>query len=295
MFSARNTHSGPVMWQAAYELHAQRRLALVMALRDAVSAGAVAVAFQPKVSSAQGNVTGVEALARWNHVALGEVLPDEFVPLAEASGLMAPLTSSVLQQAVAACGSWQQPERAIGVSVNISAGSLEDPEFVGQVSELLRTSGLTAGLLTLELTEGVVVADPQLASERMTELRRLGVKLSVDDFGTGYSSLTYLKLLPIDEVKIDKEFVAGLVHDRSDQAVVRAVVDIAHTLDVTVVAEGVETEDQHGLLSALGVDEIQGYLHSGPLAAVEVARWLDNHRPRPVVPTAPFPAHSSQA
>ena len=252
----------------------QRRLAVVMALREALASGAVGVAFQPKVSSRSSTVTGVEALARWTHPALGSISPDEFVPLAEAAGLMGQLTSTVLRQALTACQGWQRRGGAVGVSVNVSANTLQDGGLVTEVAAVLRSTGVAARLLTLELTEGVVVADPQLAAERMHELRALGVKLSVDDFGTGYSSLTYLKGLPIDEVKIDKGFVAGLVGDPGDQAVVRAVVDIAHTLGMAVVAEGVEQEDQHCLLRSLGVDEEQGYLHARPMPALEMATWL---------------------
>ncbi len=274
MYSARLAHGGPVLWEPAYEVLGQRRLAVVMALREALASGAVGVAFQPKVSSRSSTVTGVEALARWTHPALGSISPDEFVPLAEAAGLMGQLTSTVLRQALTACQGWQRRGGAVGVSVNVSANTLQDGGLVTEVAAVLRSTGVAARLLTLELTEGVVVADPQLAAERMHELRALGVKLSVDDFGTGYSSLTYLKGLPIDEVKIDKGFVAGLVGDPGDQAVVRAVVDIAHTLGMAVVAEGVEQEDQHCLLRSLGVDEEQGYLHARPMPALEMATWL---------------------
>ncbi len=274
MYSARLAHGGPVLWEPAYEVQGQRRLAVVMALREALASGAIGVAFQPKVSSQTSVVTGVEALARWTHPALGSIAPVEFVPLAEAAGLMGQLTSTVLRQALTACQGWQRRGGAVGVSVNVSADTLQDGGFVTEVAGVLRSAGVDAGLLTLELTEDVVVADPQLAAERMHELRALGVKLSVDDFGTGYSSLTYLKGLPIDEVKIDKGFVAGLVGDAGDQAVVRAVVDIAHTLGMAVVAEGVEQEDQHCLLQKLGVDEEQGYLHARPMPALGMATWL---------------------
>jgi len=282
MYSARLAHGGPVLWEPAYEVQGQRRLAVVTALREALAGGAVGVAFQPKVSARTGAVTGVEALARWTHPALGCITPEEFVPLAEASGLMAALTDTVLKQALAACSCWQPGGGAqVGVAVNVSADTLQDGGFVTEVAALLRCTGVPAGLLTLELTEDIVVADPQLAAERMHELRALGVKLSIDDFGTGYSSLTYLKGLPIDEVKIDKGFVAALVGDAGDQAVVRAVVDIAHTLGLAVVAEGVEHEDQHNLLARLGVDEEQGYLHAHPMHALQIATWLrrrDNER-----------------
>jgi diguanylate cyclase (GGDEF)-like protein len=274
MYSARHAHGGPVVWEPAYEVQGQRRLAVVMALREALASGAIGVAYQPKIHSATGHVTGVEALARWTHPALGSITPDEFVPLAEASGLMGPLTSSILRQALTACKGWQRRNGHIGVAVNVSADTVLDQDFVSEVSGMLTSVGIEPSLLTLELTEGVVVADPALAAERMHELRTLGVKLSVDDFGTGYSSLTYLKGLPIDEVKIDKGFVAGLVEDLGDQAVVRAVVDIAHTLGMTVVAEGVEQEDQQTLLRQLGVDQLQGYLFARPMPALGMATWL---------------------
>ena len=274
MYSARHVHGGPVIWEPAYEVQGQRRLAVVMALREALASGAVGVAYQPKVLAATGQVVGVEALARWTHPALGSIAPDEFVPLAEAAGLMGSLTSTVMRQALLACQGWQRRGHPVGVAVNVSADTVLNADFVTEVSHLLGSVGIAPDLLTLELTEGVVVADPQLAAERMHELRAIGVRLSIDDFGTGYSSLTYLKSLPIDEVKIDKGFVAGLVDDAGDQAIVRAVVDIAHTMGITVVAEGVEQDDQQDLLRMLGVDELQGYLFARPMPTLGMSAWI---------------------
>ncbi len=274
MYSARHAHGGPVVWEPAYEVEGQRRLAVVMALREALASGAIGVAYQPKVSCVTGEVTGVEALARWTHPALGAISPGEFVPLAEAAGLMGPLTSSVLRQSLTACKGWQRRGGRVGVAVNVSADTVLDPNFVTEVAAILTGINISPDLLTIELTESVVVTDPALATVRMGELRALGVKISVDDFGTGYSSLTYLKGLPVDEVKIDKGFVDMIAHDAGDRSVVRAVVDIAHTLGLRVVAEGVEQEEQHELLGALGVDEVQGYLHARPMAAVDMAQWL---------------------
>lgn len=277
MYGARHAQGGPVVWEPAYEVHGQRRLAVVMALREALSSGAIGVAFQPKVDTCSGQITGVEALARWTHPALGAIGPDEFIPLAEASGLMGPLTATVLRQSLTACKGWQRRGGRIGVAVNVSADTILDPNFVTEISAIIVSVGIDPDLLTLELTEGVVVEDPVLAAVRMHELRAFGVKLSVDDFGTGYSSLTYLKGLPVNEVKIDKGFIDDVVDDAGDRAVVRAVVDIAHTLGMTVVAEGIEQEEQHRVLAALGVDETQGYLHARPMAAVEMGAWLRRH------------------
>lgn len=274
MSSARRLHGGPVAWAPAYEVEGQRRLAVVTALREAVTTGAIGLAFQPKVCARSGRVTGIEALARWTHPALGRVSPAEFVPLAETSGAIGPLTSTVLLQAATACRGWQHQAPGVGVSVNVSAQTVLDAGFVSEVAGVLSKAGLPAELLTLELTEGVLVGDPLLAGERLGELRALGARIAVDDFGTGYSSLTYLKGLPVDEVKIDKGFVAGLGADPADAAVVRAVVDIAHTLGLTVVAEGVETEKQQRQIAQLGVDESQGYLHAMPLPAESMAAWL---------------------
>jgi diguanylate cyclase (GGDEF)-like protein len=274
MYGARHAHGGPVVWAPAYEVQGQRRLAVVTALREALASGAIGVAFQPKVETSTGRAVGVEALARWTHPALGAVSPDEFVPLAEASGLVGLLTTTVLRQSLTVCKGWQRRAPRVGVAVNVSADTMLDPGFVTEVAAALAATDVPAELLTLELTEGVVVSDPQLAAVRMGELRQLGVKLSVDDFGTGYSSLTYLKGLPVDEVKIDKGFVRGLTAQPADRAVVRAVVDIAHTLGLRVVAEGVEREDQQGILRALGVDEVQGYLHARPMPALDMTAWL---------------------
>lgn len=274
MSSARNAHGGPVAWAPAYEVEGQRRLAVVTALREAVATGAIGLAYQPKIDVRTGEVTGVEALARWTHPALGRVSPDEFIPLAETSGAIGPLTSAVLRQATTTCRGWQRRAPGVGVSVNVSAETVLDPNFVSEVAAVLQSTGLPAELLTLELTEGVVVGDPRLASERLGELRNLGARIAVDDFGTGYSSLTYLKGLPVDEVKIDKGFINGLGSDPADAAVVRAVVDIAHTLGLQVVAEGVEHLGQQEELLKLGVDEAQGYLHARPMPAQSMATWL---------------------
>jgi diguanylate cyclase (GGDEF)-like protein len=271
---ARRSRGGPVLWAPAYEVEGQRRLALVSALRAALAYDELGVAYQPKIDARTGSPSGVEALARWTHPALGAISPAEFVPLAEAAGLMGALTSSMLRQALTACRDWQSRAGGVGVSVNVSAHTVLDPGFASEVAAALRSADAAPQLLTLELTEDVLVGDPELAARRMDELHALGVRLSVDDFGTGYSSLTYLKRLPLDEVKLDKAFVDGVVNDAADRAVVTAVVDIAHTLGLRVVAEGVERTEQASALLVLGVDELQGYLHARPMPAQSVTGWL---------------------
>jgi len=275
MYGARHVQGGPVVWEPLYEVRGQRRLAVVAALREALSNGSLGVAYQPKVRLSDGSVSGVEALARWTHPALGAIAPDEFIPLAEAAGLMGPLTVNVLRQALTACQGWQRRGgTGVGVAVNVSADTVLDGGFATEVSALLVATGIDPSLLTVELTESVLVTDPELAVQRMEHLRALGIRISMDDFGTGYSSLTYLRGLPVDEVKIDKSFVDGLDTDPANAAVVRAVVDIAHTLGLQVVAEGVEHDEQNRMLRALGVDEAQGYLHARPQPAMQTAAWL---------------------
>jgi EAL domain-containing protein (putative c-di-GMP-specific phosphodiesterase class I) len=238
------------------------KLALVAELRTAIEAGDVVVHLQPKVSAGTGRVTGAEALARWATPGRGAVSPLDFVPLAERSGLIRPLTELVLEQAVAACAGWQPANPGVGVAVNISVGSLSDPALVRLVNRVLRQHGLAPELLTLEITESHIMADPAGSLEVLERLRQRGVRLSVDDFGTGYSSLSYLRRLPVDEVKIDRSFVQGMVAQADDAAVVRSIVELARALGLHVVAEGVEDAPSWDALAALGVDEIQGFVVS---------------------------------
>jgi EAL domain-containing protein (putative c-di-GMP-specific phosphodiesterase class I) len=241
------------------------KLALVAELRQAISQGDVTVHVQPKVSAITGVRTGAEALARWHTPARGYVPPSDFVPLAERSGLIRPLTELVLGQAVAACAAWQRAYPGVGVAVNVSVRSLDDVSLVLLVDRLLRRHGLPARLLTLEITESHIMSDPEAALETLQELRERGVRLSIDDFGTGYSSLSYLRRLPVDEVKIDRSFVHRMATEPGDAAIVRSIIELARTMGLVVVAEGVEDDQTWEALAELGVDEIQGFVVSRPV------------------------------
>jgi len=232
------------------------------------------VQYQPKSDPATGRVYGAEALVRWEHPEHGRVSPDEFIPLAEQTGLIRPLTTLVLDTALAACAQWRREGHHLGVAVNLSTRSLTDAELPAQVAEALRRAGLPAAALTLEITETGVMQDVARAVAVLRELRSLGVRLSVDDFGTGQSSLAYLKQLPIHEVKIDKAFVLGLADDDGDAAIVRAAIDLGHALGLRVVAEGVEDVVTLRLLADRGCDLVQGYHVSRPLPADGIPRWL---------------------
>ncbi|MQA11805.1 MAG: EAL domain-containing protein [Pseudonocardiaceae bacterium] len=251
-----------------------RRFQLVTQFRHALESGQVSVHYQPKVSLPQRNVLGVEALVRWRHPEFGSLDPDEFVPAVEAAGLIDALTDFVLEQALLRVRRWLDRGLRISASVNISVRSLADADFPDRVAEALRRIDVPVELLTFELTESGVMADPQSAMPILRRLHALGVELAVDDFGTGYSSLAYLRQLPVDEVKIDKSFVLGMGTDLGDLAVVRSIVELGHSLGLRVVAEGVEEDVARDQLSAMGCDVAQGYLISRPLSEERLEAWL---------------------
>jgi predicted signal transduction protein with EAL and GGDEF domain len=251
-----------------------RRFQLVTQFRQSMETGQVKVHYQPKVALPSREVLGVEALVRWRHPEFGDLHPDEFVPAVEAAGLVDALTDFVLEQALTKVRKWMDRGLRIGVAVNLSVRSLANLRFPDLVSAALERHRVPPELLTLELTESGVMADPQRALPVLRALHNLGVVLAVDDFGTGYSSLAYLRQLPVDEVKIDKSFVFGMGSDLGDLAVVRSIVELGHSLGLTVVAEGVEEDVARDQLAAMGCDVAQGYLISRPLSEERLEAWL---------------------
>ena len=251
-----------------------RRLALVNDLRAAVDDGLLACHYQPKVRVADTAVTGVEALVRWHHPVLGNVPPDDFIPIAEHTGVIVPLTTYVLRTALEQSAAWAALGHELELAVNVSPRALLSPDFVEGVAAVLAETGVPASRLTLEVTESSVMTDPARAIAVLHRLHDLGVHLSVDDFGTGYSSLAYLQRLPVHEVKIDKSFVRDLAVAAGDGAIVRAIVDLGHNLGLTVVAEGVEDGRSLALLREMGCDTAQGYLVSRPLPPDRLLTWL---------------------
>ncbi|OLF16497.1 putative bifunctional diguanylate cyclase/phosphodiesterase [Actinophytocola xanthii] len=251
-----------------------RRFQLVTQFRQSLEDGQVSVHYQPKVALPRREVLGVEALVRWVHPEFGRLAPDEFVPAVEAAGLVDVLTDFVLDKALARIRKWLDQGLRIGVAVNLSVRSLNNEHFPDQVQASLERYGVPAELLTLELGESVVMADPARALPVLRALHTLGVVLAVDDFGTGYSSLAYLRQLPVDEVKIDKSFVFGMGSDLGDLAVVRSIVELGHSLGLVVVAEGVEEDAARDQLAEMGCDVAQGYLISRPLSEERLEAWL---------------------
>jgi diguanylate cyclase (GGDEF)-like protein len=278
MYAAKESRSGVRLYDPAVDVNSPQRLALIADLRDAVERRELVVAYQPKVDPSTGRVTGAEALARWHHPLRGPVAPDEFIPLAELSGLIRPLTLHVLELALRRRAAWARDGHDLHVAVNLSPNSLMDAELPEIVARLLAETGNPPSRLTLEITESTILADPVGSVATLERLHALGVKLSIDDFGTGYSSLGRLRELPIHEVKIDKSFVQRMAEDHRDRAVVRSAVQLGHALDLTVVAEGVEDTATYDYLAGEGCDVVQGYLLSRPLPPEEFDAWLEARR-----------------
>jgi EAL domain-containing protein (putative c-di-GMP-specific phosphodiesterase class I) len=250
------------------------RLALMGDLRQAILAGEMVLHYQPKVSLTTGQVVAAEALVRWEHPARGLLAPVRFIGLAEQTGLIKPLTYWVVGEALREAVAWRRAGFDVPVAVNLSAKNLLDPALAERIAKLLDGADGAAGALALELTESAIMADPAQARQQLARLNRMGIRLAVDDFGTGYSSLAYLKQLPVQELKIDKVFVQGLMKDRHDAALVRASIDLGHTLGLTVVAEGAEDRQTwHGLV-AVGCDAVQGYVVTKPLPSADFLAWL---------------------
>jgi diguanylate cyclase (GGDEF)-like protein len=259
---------------------ARERIALSAELRAAIDHGELVLHYQPQLSLTTGEIMGLEALVRWNHPGRGLVPPGDFIPLAEASGIIVPLGEWVLGEACRQVARWRSDGLVPPpVAVNLSASQFSDGGLVAKVGSALTAAGIDAGALELEITETSVMLDVDLATSSLPELTALGVAIAIDDFGTGYSSLAYLRTMPVTTLKIDMSFVRGIVDNPEDASIVRAVVALGRGLGLTLVAEGVETDEQRSLLKELGCDAIQGYLIARPLPAAEVAGWLRSSVP----------------
>jgi diguanylate cyclase len=251
-----------------------RRMTILAELDSALTNDQIWVAYQPKYDVATQAITSAEALVRWRHPVHGNIPPDHFIPVIEAHGRAADLTSHVLAASIADAQNWDQFGFSISVAVNVSATLLVDPGFVARVAELLAISGFSPDRLTLEITESAMIKNPENAIQMLVELRALGLRISVDDYGTGQSTLTYLKRLPASEIKIDQSFVKGITGNRSDVILVRSTIEMAHELGFSVVAEGAEDQETFDKLVAMDCDTIQGWFIGRPLSATQ---FLDDH------------------
>ena len=276
MYVAKRAQRGYALYDPSQDTHSPERFTLIQELRLAIRDGRLALHFQPQVLLGGGQICGMEALVRWPHQTRGLILPDEFVPLAEQTGLIVPLTRWVLETALHRCAAWQQAGHRFGVAVNLAMSSLHDAQLPSTVAALVERAGVAPGSLTLEITESGLMADPARAMAVLTRIHALGVQIAIDDFGTGYSSLSYLKRMPVDELKIDKSFVLGMGAGQGDKdlAIVRSVIALGRALDLRVVAEGVETETALELVRDAGCDVVQGYHLSRPLPPPQLEQWL---------------------
>ena len=277
MYAAKKARSGVALYEARHDHYSPRRLTLAGELRQAIGAGGLSVAYQPQLDLQTGSITGCEALVRWSHRRHGMVPPDEFIPVAEQTGLIIPLTEHVLTETLAQQARWHRQGIDLVMAVNLSPRVVQDGHLPALVAQRLTDAGVAADRLTLELTETGLMTDPTRVAAVLHQLAAMGVRTSIDDFGTGYSSLSRLSDLPVAEVKIDKSFVFAMA-DRGAETVVRSIVDLGHNLDLRVVAEGVEDHATLERLRHLRCHAAQGYVLSRPLSAPVLESWLaDRH------------------
>ncbi|HWS39359.1 MAG TPA: bifunctional diguanylate cyclase/phosphodiesterase [Actinoplanes sp.] len=282
MYHAKRNRLGIAGYEPENDNNSFEQLTLLTDLRYAIDRGELELHYQPKVRPADRSVAGMEALVRWLHPTRGLLGPQAFVPEAEESDLMLSLTEAVLDMALHQQRQWRDDGRDIPVAVNIGGACLRDPGFPARVEELLRRHASIARHVTLEITESFLITDPEGAAAALSLLRDRGVRVSIDDFGVGYSSMSYLQSMPLDELKIDRKFTAEILTTERGRAIVTAIVDLAHALDLTVVAEGVEDENTLTVVGEMGCEHAQGYYMCRPIHPDGIPAWIDTWTSVPV-------------
>ena len=270
MDASRAVHGEYAVFSLEHDQYSPARLVLAGELRRAIECNDLVLFYQPQFNCRSGEIQGVEALVRWEHAERGRIMPDQFIPLAERTGLVKPMTYWVLNEALRQQQAWRQEGFAPTMSVNVSARNLVDPELVDRVGELLEHWDADPEWVNLEITESAVMEDRLRATDTLARLHHMGFQLSIDDFGTGYSSLAYLKNLPVDEIKIDKSFVINMGADPKDAAIVHTILELGQNLGMRVVAEGVDNAASWSALRVLGCNAGQGYYLAMPAPAAEV-------------------------
>ncbi len=275
MYRAKAKLSGYEVYVPSEDESDATKLKLASELRQAPLRNELVMHYQPKADLRTGRIVGAEALMRWRHPRHGVMMPDRFIPLAERSGLIRSLTLFAARTALAQARTWREAGIELTVSVNLSTRDLIDVSLPDEIGALLEEARVPPHLLELEITESVIMADPMRARGVVARLREMGVKVAIDDFGLGYSSLGYLKNLPVNDLKIDKSFVINMMDDQGDAVIVQSTIDLAHNLGLTVIAEGVESDETWRRLRTLGCDVAQGWLIGRPLPAADFATWLN--------------------
>lgn len=274
MYMAKENRSGYAVYSPEQDESSSERLMIMGELRRAIVDDQLSLLYQPKLDLKSGQVCGVEALVRWHHPELGVIVPGRFIPLAERTGLIMPLTLWVLHEALRQCRAWHELGFQINMAVNISRHNLQAQELPDQIMGILKSSGACASALELEITESAIMANPTRAMEVLARMTNLGLRFSLDDFGTGHSSLAHLKKLPVSELKIDKSFVMNMRESEQDVAIVRLIIELGHVLKLKVVAEGVENQETKDQLLKLGCDTVQGFFICRPIPAEELTQKL---------------------
>jgi len=282
MYLAKQSGAPVMRYDPALDPHSVERLTLLGDLRHAIGRNELMLYYQPKIALGKDQVIGVEALLRWKHPQHGLVPPDKFIPQAERTGIIKPLTDWVLNEALRQCAQWQESGMSLQVAINLSARLVQDLQLPGEVAAALARHRVQPEMLKIEITETAIMSDPARAMQVLTALDTQGIGLSIDDFGTGYTSLAQLKRLPVDEVKIDRSFVMSMLRDANDAMIVHSIIELAHNMNRVVVAEGVENKKVLDALQDLHCDEVQGYYFSRPLPAAEFIAWMKNRSAEPV-------------
>ena len=277
MYLAKRSGEGYGVFSAEKDPYNSRRLVIISDLRKAIDDDQLRLYYQPKIALDTGRIAGVEALVRWKHPEYGFMPPDQFIPIAEQTGLIKPLTIWVLNEALRQCRARCDNGIDVGVAVNLSVRNLQDIQLPAQIAELLKKWDISPRLLELEITESLVMSNPDISMETLRQLSAMGMTLSIDDFGTGHSSLSYLNKLPVSEIKIDKSFIKGLGTSNSDEMIVQATIELGHNLGFTVVAEGVESKVILDRLRHLRCNVAQGFFISPPIPWEDLNIWIINH------------------
>jgi predicted signal transduction protein with EAL and GGDEF domain len=279
MYAAKRSNMGVAEYSVELEVPGRDRLTLQSELRQAIAQNELLLHYQPKIDFRTGNINGVEALVRWMHPKNGLLLPDDFIPLAEETGLIEPLTICVLTQALRQYGEWRRNGIELPVEVKISSANLQDADFPAHIAQIMADCAAPPSSLEIGVTELTIMLDPLRAIENFTKLREMGVKIAIEDFGAT-QSLSYLKKMLIEKIKINRSFIINMVNNENDSAIVRHTINLAHSLGLKVVAEGVEDESTWDELRTLGCDFAQGYYLGRPMPAAEIKNWLDHSEPR---------------
>ena len=279
MYAAKRGHLGVALYNPAADDHSPERLSVLGELRRAIEVGELELHYQPKVHAESRELSGVESLVRWRHPTRGLIGPDQFISVAEQSGLMLPLTDEILALALAQHRAWAAEGLSLPVAVNVGTACLLDEDFPARVAEQLQRHSVPAAELTVEITESAMVTDPDRATSVLAALRALGVRISIDDFGTGYSSMSYLHTMPLDELKIDRQFTAQIFNTDNGAAIVAAIVQLAHASALEVVVEGIEDERTMLAIAGMGCEIAQGYHVCKPLPAADVPAWVRQWQP----------------